>query len=873
MTSIQDFDPSNSAVIPSISIGQQEQEQQHQQQRQGPFSSSVSPSSQPHKSLTENHKSNNDFKSLKSAMRNSISSTSSSTNRNNSTNTKSICNNNQTRRRKMKNYYPTWRKEGMKLRMELLKQDEETGGSIFTINRHAKLLNYYQIADRVLTQFRDAIESKQNLQDTYLMGNRLVKFLDQVLPTHDSYNDKDPELMRLRIKSRNNLQLTKLQLEDVELALDKEFCVDHDLMQKEEENEEYEQHKEEKELKNGFAINSRFCQQDPDTSLDHDACTSASSSNSNTNSSSNLHQQITKRVRFAPQESFLTHVVDSASSSYPNPNDILSYENKIMSQSNEVFSTPSSSTFLNDFSENEFIFSKERGCHDWTLHPPENPHDIFCSDGVDDSGVSTNIFGSSSCLEADDDNDDDLMIHSKQPFDESVVISDEDSYGSESGSEEEGGDFYYTRHIDDSDNESFEEDDEEEELTFMEQIAHENYSQDMNALHDDEDDSDAVDSWAQSDGEHSDNDDGNDDEDSCHEQDNGSDDSNSTLGISRRETDSDQDLSVSHVLSEDGYIIPEEKSTYVLPSSFNPGVSNLMTMKTLNREEQEQIDSGSKESSNLDIMRATAISTDDDLTASPSRVFNKDGYYLEDENFAHHMMRMDYYSVQNALSSHLSSSDRSLSKSYSFGDESDEETEHEEFVKRMMELEFASDLESSGEKTHGTSETEAMTADSNGSGSYDELFTLKVEEHQDVGGIQNNDPQKIEHLEKKVKSLLLRRRSESLEPEDIPIVNTMDSKETRKLNHVNTEKQLDEKKTSLHPSPLQSIPATSPLTNEPKQSNEKKETTEDTTTSTTINTVGNRQRYSKLERLRRIKKTAHWQRRYGNRSQPEVNKQ
>lgn len=46
-------------------------------------------------------------------------------------------------------YVPSWRKDGIKKREQLLQEDEENGGNDFVIDRRSNLKNYYAIAERV----------------------------------------------------------------------------------------------------------------------------------------------------------------------------------------------------------------------------------------------------------------------------------------------------------------------------------------------------------------------------------------------------------------------------------------------------------------------------------------------------------------------------------------------------------------------------------------------------------------------------------------------------------------------------------------------------------------------------------------------------
>ena len=54
------------------------------------------------------------------------------------------------------------------------------------------------------------------------MGNRLIKFLSEVLPTHHHYYSKHPEFTILRIKIQNDLLKVRNQMDDLSYALDRE---------------------------------------------------------------------------------------------------------------------------------------------------------------------------------------------------------------------------------------------------------------------------------------------------------------------------------------------------------------------------------------------------------------------------------------------------------------------------------------------------------------------------------------------------------------------------------------------------------------------------------------------------------------------------
>lgn len=69
-------------------------------------------------------------------------------------------------------------------------------------------------------------EAGDKLEEAFIMGNRLIKFLSEVLPTHDHYyvdSKHRPDLAKLRIQTQNNLLKVRKQMEDVAYAFDKEI--------------------------------------------------------------------------------------------------------------------------------------------------------------------------------------------------------------------------------------------------------------------------------------------------------------------------------------------------------------------------------------------------------------------------------------------------------------------------------------------------------------------------------------------------------------------------------------------------------------------------------------------------------------------------
>ena len=80
----------------------------------------------------------------------------------------------------------------------------------------------YQVQD----QFQIMYEAGDKLEEAFIMGNRLIKFLSEVLPTHEHYyvdSKHRPDIGKLRIQTQNNLLQVRKQMEDIALAFDKEI--------------------------------------------------------------------------------------------------------------------------------------------------------------------------------------------------------------------------------------------------------------------------------------------------------------------------------------------------------------------------------------------------------------------------------------------------------------------------------------------------------------------------------------------------------------------------------------------------------------------------------------------------------------------------
>lgn len=76
---------------------------------------------------------------------------------------------------------------------------------------------------QVLDQFLStsgASSSPEEVSESYLVGNRLVKFLSVVLPTHKEYFSNDPELIQCRVRSQEQLIDLLQYMEELALIVD-----------------------------------------------------------------------------------------------------------------------------------------------------------------------------------------------------------------------------------------------------------------------------------------------------------------------------------------------------------------------------------------------------------------------------------------------------------------------------------------------------------------------------------------------------------------------------------------------------------------------------------------------------------------------------
>ena len=93
-----------------------------------------------------------------------------------------------------------WRSVGHAHRNRILSADDETGGSSFAINPTVPISKYYEVAHRAHAQFHDSCvhANPHNVDETYLMGNRLVRFISTALPRHSQYRSDYPDLIQAK---------------------------------------------------------------------------------------------------------------------------------------------------------------------------------------------------------------------------------------------------------------------------------------------------------------------------------------------------------------------------------------------------------------------------------------------------------------------------------------------------------------------------------------------------------------------------------------------------------------------------------------------------------------------------------------------------
>eukprot|EP00548_Thalassiothrix_antarctica_P019634 CAMPEP_0194194474 /NCGR_PEP_ID=MMETSP0154-20130528/75605_1 /TAXON_ID=1049557 /ORGANISM="Thalassiothrix antarctica, Strain L6-D1" /LENGTH=390 /DNA_ID=CAMNT_0038918907 /DNA_START=32 /DNA_END=1201 /DNA_ORIENTATION=+ len=116
-----------------------------------------------------------------------------------------------------------WRNHGITLRAQILTRDETIGSGSFVLSNACDINRYYMTSEKVFDQFiKTSIDNYNELIQAYLTGNRLVKILSTVLPTHRDYLSQRVDLARQRNKSQALLVRLLQFLEQLALIIDKE---------------------------------------------------------------------------------------------------------------------------------------------------------------------------------------------------------------------------------------------------------------------------------------------------------------------------------------------------------------------------------------------------------------------------------------------------------------------------------------------------------------------------------------------------------------------------------------------------------------------------------------------------------------------------
>lgn len=114
-----------------------------------------------------------------------------------------------------------WRRHGKLYRANIVLTDENSEGNTFSLSNTCSINRYYRVADRVLTNFLSSrIAERNELIESYLIGNRLFKFLSVVLPSHPQYFDKNSMLESLRYRSEAQLMELLEYMSELEMMID-----------------------------------------------------------------------------------------------------------------------------------------------------------------------------------------------------------------------------------------------------------------------------------------------------------------------------------------------------------------------------------------------------------------------------------------------------------------------------------------------------------------------------------------------------------------------------------------------------------------------------------------------------------------------------
>ncbi|GAX20163.1 hypothetical protein FisN_17Lh113 [Fistulifera solaris] len=111
-----------------------------------------------------------------------------------------------------------WRRYGEARRKVLIEQDKQAGGTSFHINRKCRIDKYFALAERVTHQFRRLLLDQEKIEACFVMGHRLVCFLEFALPQHPEYYLTTYKSRRL--KCRQFWQYIREQIEQVAMEID-----------------------------------------------------------------------------------------------------------------------------------------------------------------------------------------------------------------------------------------------------------------------------------------------------------------------------------------------------------------------------------------------------------------------------------------------------------------------------------------------------------------------------------------------------------------------------------------------------------------------------------------------------------------------------
>lgn len=113
-----------------------------------------------------------------------------------------------------------WRKYGERRRKDLLDNDKKEGGTTFNLSKRCSIKRYFELSERVMDQFNTSFENDKDIENTFIMGNRLLSFLTEALPQHPSY--MHAVVLKQREKSIGGLVQVKKRIEELSHRIDED---------------------------------------------------------------------------------------------------------------------------------------------------------------------------------------------------------------------------------------------------------------------------------------------------------------------------------------------------------------------------------------------------------------------------------------------------------------------------------------------------------------------------------------------------------------------------------------------------------------------------------------------------------------------------